>query len=120
MAKFDETKPYIFISYAHKDSVRVKDIMGRLRNEGYNIWYDDGIDPGSEGDENIAAHIKQCAYFIAFISKNLPLNADYVYLYANGSVCQNDKNTTAWFTDLECFDENGNMLDYNSGQYQGD
>ncbi|MGN0386202.1 MAG: toll/interleukin-1 receptor domain-containing protein [Lachnospiraceae bacterium] len=70
MAKFDETKPYIFISYAHKDSVRVKDIMGRLRNEGYNIWYDGGIDPGTEWDENIAAHIKNCAYFIAFISGN--------------------------------------------------
>lgn len=70
MAKFDETKPYIFISYAHKDSIRVKDIMGRLRNEGYNIWYDGGIDPGTEWDENIAAHIKNCAYFIAFISGN--------------------------------------------------
>lgn len=70
MAKFDETKPYIFISYAHKDSIRVKDIMGRLRNEGYNIWYDGGIDPGTEWDENIAAHIKSCAYFIAFISGN--------------------------------------------------
>lgn len=68
MAVCDETKPYIFISYSHKDSAKVVDIINRLRGAGYNVWYDEGIDPGTEWDENIARHVQECSYFIAFVS----------------------------------------------------
>lgn len=64
----DETKPYIFISYAHKDSKKVIPIVDRLIKEGYNVWYDEGIDPGTEWDENIAKHINECSYFVAFVT----------------------------------------------------
>lgn len=70
MIKCDEKKPYIFISYAHKDGDKVYEIIGKLEDEGYNVWYDGGIDPGTEWDQNIASHVKGCAYFIAFVSKN--------------------------------------------------
>ena len=66
---FNEKLPFIFISYSHRDSDMVCPIIERLRKEGFNVWYDDGIDPGSEWDENIADHITQCSYFIAFISE---------------------------------------------------
>ncbi|MBQ8260998.1 MAG: TIR domain-containing protein [Lachnospiraceae bacterium] len=68
MVKCDETKPYIFISYSHRDSDKVIKIVERLQSEGYNVWYDEGIDPGTEWDENIAKHVSACSYFIAFIS----------------------------------------------------
>lgn len=68
MIKCDETKPYIFISYSHRDSDKVIKIIERLQSEGYNVWYDEGIDPGTEWDENIAKHVIECSYFIAFIS----------------------------------------------------
>ena len=70
MSLYNENQPYIFISYSHRDSNRVYPIINRLREEGYNVWYDDGIEPGSEWDENIASHIMKCAYFIALVSKN--------------------------------------------------
>lgn len=70
MKIYDETRPYIFISYAHKDSDQVYRIMNLLKDAGYNVWYDGGIDPGTEWDENIAKHVKGCSYFIGFISKN--------------------------------------------------
>lgn len=70
MKIYDETRPYIFISYAHKDSEQVYRIMNYLKDAGYNVWYDGGIDPGTEWDENIAKHVKGCSYFIGFISKN--------------------------------------------------
>ena len=70
MIKCDEKKPYIFISYAHKDGDKVYEIIGKLEDEGYNVWYDGGIDPGTEWDQNIALHVKGCVYFIAFVSKN--------------------------------------------------
>ena len=37
---------------------------------GYRVWYDEGIDPGTEWDYNIASHITGCASFVAFISAN--------------------------------------------------
>ncbi|MBR4866802.1 MAG: toll/interleukin-1 receptor domain-containing protein [Clostridia bacterium] len=61
---------FIFVSYAHKDSEKVWPIITRLGKDGYRVWYDDGIDPGSEWDENIAAHVAECGYFVAFLSKN--------------------------------------------------
>ena len=62
------TEPYIFISYAHRDSAQVWPIIQRLHNDGYRVWYDEGIDPGTEWDEFIATHIEKCDYFIAFLS----------------------------------------------------
>ena len=70
MKPCDENKNYIFVSYAHRDSDKVVHIINLLSNHGYTIWYDDGIDPGTEWDENIARHIVDCSYFIAFVSKN--------------------------------------------------
>ena len=73
---------YIFISYAHKDSAAVFPIICRLAENGYRVWYDAGIDPGSEWDENIAGHIETCGYFIAFVSNN----------YLNSNNCKDELN----------------------------
>lgn len=69
MAICDESKPFIFISYSHRDSDIVFSIIDRLRTAGFNVWYDGGIDPGTEWDENIASHVQKCTYFIAFVSE---------------------------------------------------
>ena len=45
---YEGKEPYIFISYAHKDSDRVFPILEELDRRGYRVWYDDGIAPGSE------------------------------------------------------------------------
>ena len=49
MGVCNESKPYIFISYAHKDSGKVYEIIRNLEDSGYNVWYDGGIDPGKVG-----------------------------------------------------------------------
>ena len=82
MNVFNEKLPFIFISYSHRDSAKVCPIIERLRAEGFNVWYDDGIEPGSEWDENIAEHITGCSYFIAFISGN----------YMNSHNCKDELN----------------------------
>lgn len=61
---------YIFVSYAHKDSDLVWPIIRRMQQDGCRIWYDEGIDPGTEWDQNIASHVEGCGYFIAFLSPN--------------------------------------------------
>ena len=67
---YEGDKPHIFISYSHKDRTEVFGIIRELQNNGYRVWYDEGIDPASEWDENIAEHISECSYLIAFISPN--------------------------------------------------
>ena len=67
-------EPYIFVSYAHKDMDKALEIIGRLVPEGYRVWYDEGIDPGTEWDEYIAGHIKGCGMFFALMSKNYLLS----------------------------------------------
>lgn len=65
---YDGEEDYIFISYAHKDSEYVIPVLERMNSEGYRIWYDDGIMPGSEWPEYIAEHLKDCAAVISFLS----------------------------------------------------
>lgn len=63
-------QPYIFVSYSHKDSDRVWPIISKLQADGYRVWYDDGISPGTEWDAMIAKQIRKCAFFLAFITAN--------------------------------------------------
>lgn len=67
---YEGSEPYIFISYAHKDSDRVCPILDELAGRGYRIWYDDGIAPGSEWPEYIAEHLNNSDVVLAFISPN--------------------------------------------------
>ena len=60
---------YIFISYSHRNAPAVMQVVGRLQKDGHRVWYDEGIDPGTEWDENIAQHVKDCHCFVAFLSR---------------------------------------------------
>lgn len=72
---YNGDKPFIFISYSHKDSHIVWPIISRMIDDGYRVWYDDGINPGTEWDEFIASKISECDYYFGFISENF-LNSD--------------------------------------------
>ena len=61
---------YVFISYAHKDSERVLSVINAMRQDGISVWYDEGIEAGTEWPEYIAEKINDCAVFIAFITAN--------------------------------------------------
>jgi hypothetical protein len=43
--------------------------LNSLQKKGFLFWYDDGVDSGAPGEAYIAAHIKDCGYLLAFISK---------------------------------------------------
>lgn len=79
---YNGNEPYIFISYSHKDFDEVAAVINELQNQNYRVWYDEGIDPGTEWDKNIATHVEECEYFIAFISEN----------YINSSNCKDELN----------------------------
>ena len=69
-AVYEGKESYIFISYAHKDSEPVFQIVNELADRGFRIWYDDGIAPGSEWPENIAQHLTDAGMVMAFLSPN--------------------------------------------------
>ena len=63
-------QPYLFASYSHRDAEKVVPILRQMNADGFRVWYDVGIDPGTEWDVNISDHIEKCGFFIAFLSKN--------------------------------------------------
>ena len=63
-------KPYIFVSYAHRDGGKVFPDIKTLNESGYRIWYDEGIDRGKEWTEDIANALDKCSLFLVFISEN--------------------------------------------------
>ena len=73
-------EPYIFISYAHKDSETVSRILEKMKENGYRFWYDDKIDPGTKWYDDIADKIKNCGFFISFVSRN----------YLSSEICEKE------------------------------
>ena len=65
---YEGNSPYIFISYAHVNSPAVLQIVEELTDRGYRVWYDDGIEVGSEWPEYIAQHLAGAGLMIAFLS----------------------------------------------------
>ena len=60
--------PYIFVSYAHKNADAVFGHITRLREEGFRIWYDEGIDPGADWSDEIATALANAEVFLVFVS----------------------------------------------------
>lgn len=61
-------RPYIFISYAHADSALVLPTVRAMQAAGIDLWYDEGIEAGSEWPEYIAEKVMHCSKFLLFIS----------------------------------------------------
>ena len=63
-------EPFIFVSYAHLDSDIAMPIINGLKENGFSIWYDNGIEPGSEWPEYIAQKILECSVMLVLLSNN--------------------------------------------------
>jgi len=60
--------PYVFACYSHADKALVYPELQWLYEAGVNVWYDEGISPGSEWTEELASHIEKCAVFSFFVT----------------------------------------------------
>jgi len=61
---------YIFVSYCHKDWEKVYPVLEMLSDQGYRLWYDQGIHPGNQWPEIVAGRLNDGAVFLAFLSEN--------------------------------------------------
>ncbi len=59
---------YIFASYSHADAATVYEELARLRDSGFNIWYDEGIEPSMRWTQQLAGAIEGASVFVAFIT----------------------------------------------------
>lgn len=63
-------EPYTFVCYGHADADAVYSELTWIRNDGFHIWYDEGIEPGMAWRDEVASAIMQSSLFLVFISPN--------------------------------------------------
>ena len=61
-------EPYVFVSYSHTDIELAYAEIAWLQDHGFNVWWDEGISPGSEWSDVLADAIQGCATFLYFIT----------------------------------------------------
>lgn len=62
-------EPYVFVCYAHVDAKTVYPEIRWLRDQGINIWYDEGISPGAEFPEYIGQAILGARLVLFYVSQ---------------------------------------------------
>ena len=61
-------EPYIFVSYAHEDSGVVYPEIQWLKDQGFNLWFDEGISPGHAWRTELGQAIEKCSLFLFFVT----------------------------------------------------
>ena len=67
---YEGDEPYAFVSYSHKDHEIVYQELQRFHDQGLNVWYDEGIAPGTEWLAELGEALLAASLFIVFISSN--------------------------------------------------
>ena len=65
---YEGTEPYIFVSYSHKDSDQVLRILSLMQENGFRLWFDHGIEAGTEWPEYIEERLIGCDRLLVFLS----------------------------------------------------
>jgi len=61
-------EPFIFVSYSHSDQLIVYKLIKQLHLDGFHIWYDEGLEPGTDWIDNTAMAIINSSCILAFVS----------------------------------------------------
>lgn len=67
---YEGDERYIFVSYAHADRELIFPEITKFHDEGYPVWYDQGLTAGQEWDEEIEEALLGASLLIVFISRN--------------------------------------------------
>lgn len=93
MEVYEGDKPYIFVSYSHKDKKQVEPVIEALIRHGYRVWYDKGIKYSDPWAKVIAEHVKRCYIMIPFLTKN----------YLESDHCETELNYAMTTVHCKCF-----------------
>ncbi|SDA48908.1 toll/interleukin-1 receptor domain-containing protein [Methanobrevibacter millerae] len=67
---YSGSERYIFASYAHVDAKEVFAELKRFHEDGFKIWYDDGIRSGEGWQEVVETALEDSSLFIVFLTPN--------------------------------------------------
>ncbi len=109
---YEGNDKYVFISYRHTEPDRTiaRQVVQRLIQDGYRVWYDEELRYGPEWDEEVANHLLNAWLFIPFISK----------AYFESRNCVNELKT-AWGEEkhiLPFYTDSDGLPDYMPGWYK--
>ena len=65
---YEGNEKYIFVSYSHKDSDTVLPLIDTLKENGFRVWFDAGIEAGTEWPEYIEDHIRGAEVVLVFMT----------------------------------------------------
>jgi len=65
---YTELDPYVFIAYSHKDLSIIYPELEKLNHSGFNVWYDEGLEAGTDWSDELASRIKQSSLFLYFVT----------------------------------------------------
>ena len=66
---YEGRRPYLFISYSHRNSQEVLETITLLHRRKVRLWYDEGIPAGNDWPKNIETHMRLSAMVLFFVSK---------------------------------------------------
>ena len=66
---YEGKNPFVFVSYAHRNSALVLPVAARLHAGRYRVWYDEGIPAGTDWPKSVQKHLQRCACVLFFLSK---------------------------------------------------
>jgi len=67
---YDGEHPYVFLSYSHEDANLVYPELRWLQDQGFNIWWDEGISPGATWRNELVQALHGCSLILYFITPN--------------------------------------------------
>lgn len=71
-APYEGTEPYLFVSYSHKNGEQVVwPIISAMQARGFRVWYDKGIQAGTEFNDIIAEKVIGCTVMLSFNTDEL-------------------------------------------------
>ena len=66
---YEGKRPYLFISYSHRNSKEVLETITLIHQKRVRLWYDEGIPAGNDWPKNIETHMRCSAMVLFFLSK---------------------------------------------------
>ncbi len=93
-------EPYLFVCYAHEDSGVVFPELQWLREQGVNIWYDEGISAGKNWREAIGDALLGASHFLSYISER-SLKSDHCNREINLALDEGKEVVPVYLEDVE-------------------
>ncbi len=66
---YEGSRPFLFVSYARKQSDAVLETIRIFNDRHIRLWYDEGIPAGTDWPANIAQHMQSCERVLFFLSE---------------------------------------------------